>query len=236
MGPRRSRPSPPAASWWTTSSDPADARANAPVRTICVELLRSGPPHNHLLSPLTRYLALCGDAQAGELTVPSEHAQMLRQLRALRYDNADGADPAQDAQDRQATVIELSRQMSRLLAGVPGLAGQLGAGPGAGGNPMTHLQIVTSAGELAMLPFELCGALDSGGDEPGNYLLLGGQRPLCLTRRVRSVSEATVKWPLFPKILFVWADPTRAVPHDEHGKALLAALAAWIPPPLYPGQ
>ena len=30
------------------------------IRNVKLELLRSGPAHNQLLSPLTPYLALCG--------------------------------------------------------------------------------------------------------------------------------------------------------------------------------
>jgi hypothetical protein len=40
---------------------------NIQVRLVNVEFLRPGPPQNELLSPLTQYLAVCGDAGAGVL-------------------------------------------------------------------------------------------------------------------------------------------------------------------------
>ena len=35
------------------------------IRTVSVELLRAGPRHNQLVSPLTQYLGVCGNAAAG---------------------------------------------------------------------------------------------------------------------------------------------------------------------------
>ncbi|WP_243468942.1 hypothetical protein [Paraburkholderia sp. PGU19] len=55
------------------------------MRKITLELLRHGPPHNQLLSPLTEYIALCENHSAVTLHVPFEHNQMLYRLRALSY-------------------------------------------------------------------------------------------------------------------------------------------------------
>jgi hypothetical protein len=59
-----------------------------PIRTVTVELLRSGPSHNQLLSPLTNYLGICGDSVAGIVNLPYEHATFLRRMKAMRYDGA----------------------------------------------------------------------------------------------------------------------------------------------------
>ena len=40
------------------------------MRTITLELLRHGPTHNQLLSPLTQYLALCQNHSAVTVRVP----------------------------------------------------------------------------------------------------------------------------------------------------------------------
>ena len=53
------------------------------MRTIRLELLRHGPPHNQLLSPLTDYLALCGDHPNTTLNFPLEHESLQVRLRAL---------------------------------------------------------------------------------------------------------------------------------------------------------
>lgn len=47
------------------------------VRVVNVELLRAGPAHNQLLSPLTQYLGICDDAEAGVVTQPYEHMVFL---------------------------------------------------------------------------------------------------------------------------------------------------------------
>ena len=57
----------------------------APVRTITLELLRHGPSHNQLLSPLTPYLALCENHAAVTVQLSFEHNQFLHRLRALGY-------------------------------------------------------------------------------------------------------------------------------------------------------
>ena len=56
------------------------------IRTVTVELLRSGPAHNQLLSPLTLYLGVCDDAEAGIVTLPYEQHTFMRRMRAMRYD------------------------------------------------------------------------------------------------------------------------------------------------------
>ena len=55
------------------------------MRTITLELLRHGPAHNQLISPLTPYLALCENHPAVTWQLPLEHNQLLHRLRALSY-------------------------------------------------------------------------------------------------------------------------------------------------------
>ena len=55
------------------------------IRSLTTELLREGPRHNQLLSPLTRYLGVCGDERAGVVTVPFEHIEFVEVLNELRY-------------------------------------------------------------------------------------------------------------------------------------------------------
>jgi hypothetical protein len=206
--------------------------ADSRIRTVCIELQRAGPPHNQLLSPLTRYLATTREAETGELSVPYEHVQMLRKLKGLRVTPAPRDAPA--SVERQLALTELSRDMSRLLVSIPGLAGQLASRDCK--NELIHLQIMTSAAELALLPFELSGTVESHGEQPGSYLTLAARPRVSLTRRVKSVSEQCVAWPVTPKILFVSANPGNPVPYDEHLDALLRALQPWLPPLLGPGK
>ena len=116
------------------------------VRLVNVEFLRPGPPQNQLLSPLTQYLAICGDSGAGVVTVPYEHATFERKLKELRYETGDPA-------DRLAMLHDMGVDMGRILGAVPGLPGCL-QGDAERDNVLVHLRLTVSASELALLPFE----------------------------------------------------------------------------------
>ncbi len=72
------------------------------IKTICLEIVRAGPTHNQLLSPLTRYLALCGDFPATSLSVRHDHRYFMRRLRELEYTDKQKAEKR-----RRATLDEL---------------------------------------------------------------------------------------------------------------------------------
>lgn len=192
------------------------------VRSVNVEFLRPGPPHNQLLSPLTQYLAICGDSGAGVVKVPYEHAVFERKLKELRYETG-------DAGDRLAMLHEVGGDMGRILGAVPGLPGALTADPSRQGT-LIHLRLTLSASELAHLPFELA-KLPIGPEATAeSWLAIQTRPPVCLTRNIRTVSPEGVVWPEKPRILFVSGDPDD-VPFVEHRDALLAAIADFR----YPG-
>src|SRR5215469_4505887 len=119
------------------------------IRIVTIELLRAGPRHNQLISPLTQYLGVCGNAPAGIVTLPYEHGDLEQRLQELRYGITAEGDPARPSKMLDRT----GRELAEILSAIPGLSGML--------NPenerpqvLTHLQIVLSASELAMLPFE----------------------------------------------------------------------------------
>ncbi|HET9211754.1 MAG TPA: hypothetical protein VFR03_15205, partial [Thermoanaerobaculia bacterium] len=86
------------------------------MRTITLELLRHGPAHNQLLSPLTPYLALCQNHGAVTLYVPFEHHQFLYRLSALGYRiNEDS---------RIFQLNDTARVMGEILAMIPGLTAE----------------------------------------------------------------------------------------------------------------
>ena len=116
------------------------------MRTVTLEILRHGPPHNQLLSPLTRYLALCGNHPAETVKVPYEHEEFLRRLRDLRYRESDPS--------REMTLTRTGRDLSEIFSGIPGLIRELGEYSG-DNSEMTHLRLVLNAQELALLPLEL---------------------------------------------------------------------------------
>src|SRR3954449_5705043 len=88
------------------------------MRTITLELLRHGPAHNQLLSPLTPYLALCENHAAVTLHVPFEHNQFLYRLSALGYKLAE--------ESRRFQLTDTARVITDMLAMIPGLTAESG--------------------------------------------------------------------------------------------------------------
>src|SRR5437660_6333534 len=135
------------------------------MRTITLELLRHGPAHNQLLSPLTPYLALCENHGAVTLHVPFEHNQFLHRLDALGYKHSE--------QSRLFQLNDTAAVMGAILGMVPGLTAEANKRD-AGDEQLTHLRLIISSSELALLPFEL--ALSPPGfPGAGQQLLLQSQ-------------------------------------------------------------
>jgi hypothetical protein len=196
------------------------------VRTVTLEFVRRGPAHNQLLSPLTDYIGLCGNYGTVTVHVPYEHQDFLRHFKELRYQGTGQS----EAESRQGVLNSTAKEITNLLASVPGLISGLNDAAG-NGDSFTHLNLVLSASELALLPFELARVLPGCVGGEGNWLLLQTLAPVCLTRRVRSVSNDHIFWPRKPRILFVAAAPTGLkIPLDQHTQALLKAILPWVPP------
>jgi hypothetical protein len=204
------------------------------IQTISLEFLRHGPAHNQLLSPLTQYLGICGNYGASTVRVPYEHQEFLSRLESLRY----GINGGEEAERRQFDLTKTAEDMAEVLASIPGLVSSLGH-LARDQVFVTHLDLVLSASELAMLPFELAKVPSGCVGGEGNCLLLQTNLPLCLTRRVRSISGENIVWPNQPRILFIIAQfPNMSVPALEHTQALLKAIDPWVPAsdPSMPGD
>ncbi|MEO5915185.1 MAG: CHAT domain-containing protein [Luteolibacter sp.] len=197
------------------------------MRTITLEILRHGPPHNQLLSPLTPYLALCENHAAVTVTVPFEHAQFLQRLRALSYELMDST--------RAFQLEDTGRELGKLLAGIPSLIAELSQRCSADNGQLLHLRMIVSAAELALLPFELV-ISPNGFPGEGRSLALQTDLPVCLTREVRQASGVSPEWNRRgsrPRILFAAASPPGfdPVPLESHLLALRRAIDPWVFPP-----
>lgn len=187
------------------------------MHTARLELLRHGPAHNQLLSPLLPYLAIAGNHPAVSVHVPYEHRQLVHCLQALSYLHGDGV--------RGFHLNAVAVELQRLMAAVPGLIADLNCSTT---DSVIHLRLVLSAAELALLPFELAftpaGLI--GAEQP---LLLKRAPTVCITRESRRVSGAVASM-REPRILFAFAQPQgfSAVPGLAHGAALRAKLSPWL--------
>jgi hypothetical protein len=163
-------------------------------------------------------MALCGNHQPADVVVPFEHAQLLTRLRALLYKDS--------LETRELQLAETARVMSEVLSLIPGLVAELADFAGEQSGP-THLRLIFSANELALLPFELANAA-SAFPGAGQSLALQAQVPMCITREVRRVSYGPVEWPTTPKILVAVSSAGGAVPADAHLLALRKVIEPWM--------
>jgi hypothetical protein len=194
--------------------------------TITLELLRHGPSHNQLLSPLTSYLALCENHGAVTLNIPFEHAQLLHRLSALRYEG--DVNDKSVRQNRCFQINDAARELGGVLAKIPGLIAETNKIPRRTSD-IGHLRLIISANELALLPFELAFAPE-GCPGAGQHLALQPHAPLCVTREVRRAPTPFPKPTGDFRVLFIAAAPPEVgeIPLKAHNLALRRAVAPWV--------
>lgn len=188
------------------------------VRTVELQLLRQGPPHNQLLSPLTNYLALCGDHPNTTLNFPLEHQSLKVRLHALRYKDSE--------ETRKIQLYETASIVGQMFAEVPGLISELGARDSRA-ETLVHLSVATTASELSLVPFELATS-PPGFPGSGGYLSLQTEFPVCITRRSRKVRFETLKWDVAPRILMVASNAGGDVPTEAHYTLLRQLIEPWV--------
>lgn len=184
------------------------------IKTVKLEILRPGPPHNQLLSPLTDYIVLCGDEPPELFRVPFEHYRLLRRIQDIRSHRAPAI--------VEASFIELREEVIRMLSSIRSLTAALAEAHGDGAD-LVELELVLSASELSLIPFEVAFT-------PGSPTREIAHREVIITRRSRRVPRARLRWPYRPRILLIAASPPgyRAVPIQPHVNALCEALAPWL--------
>ena len=207
----------------------------AEIRSVKLELLRPGPAHNQLLSPLTPYMALCGADGPVTLHMPFEHQQLLSRLERLRY-VTDGVEVS--APQREAEVHELGEAVGRVLGHVPALLSEI-ASARSERSDLVHLRLAMTAYELALVPFEFAIGAD-GFPGSGAPLFLQSTAPITVTREVRRGRPLPVSWNRPPRILFAFAAPDGLppVPAQEHLASLRRAIDPWVKwkPPEHPEE
>lgn len=186
------------------------------VHSVSLELLRPGPMHNQLLSPLTPYCAVCDDRDATTVYLPFEHRHFLALFRALC--RMRGRDPQADV---------LADSLGQVLGSMPALLSAVASQP-RGNVDLTHLRLILSASELSLLPFELAVA-PAGFPAAGRALFRQIQQPLSITREVRGARAMQYDWTRPPRILVISANTPGLpeVPLRAHLLALRQAVERW---------
>lgn len=201
-------------------------------RTITLEFLREGPPHNQLLSPLTRYLAACQNRPPESLRLDVEHRDFLRWQAGLTYANVRRLGKVEDEKTRvvAAAAFEVERRnaiddagkaVTNVLGAIKGLTAELSCEP----CEWRHIHLVVDASELGALPFELARAAP-GLMVEGERLFAQQNARITLSRQTRRVATSVVSWPERPRILCVIADGD--LPADAHVLALRKSIDHWI--------
>lgn len=195
------------------------------IHNVKLEILRPGPAHNQLLSPLTPYLAICSSGGPVTVRLPFEQRQIIMRLERLRYYS--GGIPVPAGQ-REAELDDLGETIGKMFSQIPVLFAELGS-IRAGSGTLVHLRLSLSALELSLVPFETAIAPE-GFPGSGSPLLLQSIIPITLTREVRRGKPLPVKWDRPPRILFIFAGPggLAAVPYEQHLVALRRAIDPWV--------
>jgi hypothetical protein len=204
--------------------------------TVKLELVRPGPPHNQLLSPLTLYMALCGEGSPVTFHIELEHHQMLSRLERLRYVTRQGAGLAGvPDRMREAALLEIGADVKRVLGEIRTLLAEIARARAShperdGRDRAVHLRLVLGGSELSLIPFEMAFAPQAF---PGEGLEFSLQlaMPVVPTRETRTSRQLPVAWdcPVEPRILFVSAAPEGlGVPAEAHIHALRAAVEPWV--------
>ena len=205
--------------------------------TVKLEIIRPGPAHNQLLSPVTLYIALCGNESPVTFHIELEHHKLLTGLERLRYVTPDGSgfavvpDPM-----REAAVREVGEEVARIFSDIPTLLAEISRARGEAnrridetGSHLVHLSLVLGGSELSLIPFEMAFSPQSFPGE-GLEFFLQVDMGAVVTRETRRTRSPSVAWDQrVPTILMIAAMPAGLdVPLDEHVEVLRAAIGPWV--------
>ncbi len=187
------------------------------IGSVALEFLRPGPTHNQLLSRLTPYLAVCDSRPAATFSLPFDHWEMEQALSVLSYQHRTNI--------REAQILQVADALGQVLGSVPTLLAAVAQSQHQDPSRLTHLRLVLSASELALLPFEMANA-PQGFPGERHAMLLQPVLPITLTRELRRSVAISVNWNRPVRILFISAAPDgmAKVPMEQHLLALTQAL------------
>ena len=183
------------------------------IHTLDIELVRPGPPHNQLLSPMMPYSVLVGGKPPLTHQFQMEHRLLRHHLAAL-----------QRAAEGEQVRLLASRSALQDLIG--GLLGRVGL-PTIPGDDWLELRFVINPRELGVVPLELAVDTATPGSPP---LLVDPARRVIITRKVRQGIADDYTPARSPRILYVVSAAGGPVPAQAHLHALRTAMDGILPP------
>ena len=196
------------------------------IRNVELELLRSGPAHNQLLSPLTPYLALCGADGPVSVHLPFEHRPAAEPAERLRYERRRRGDRRR--RSARPRYSELGAAIGRLLGAIPALRVRAARGARRHQAPGQHPASRSRPSSSAWCPFE---ATIAPADTSGSGAPLLLRTPISHDARDPARrSRCRCDWNRTPRLLYAFASPAGlpAVPAQAHLDALRRAIEPWI--------
>jgi len=183
------------------------------IHTLDIELVRPGPPHNQLLSPMMPYTVLVGDHPPITHHFEMEHRLLKHHLASLRR-AAEG-----ESVQPLASHVALQDLIGGLLHKLPL--------PQRRDTDWLELRFVINPRELGVLPLEL--AMDTARPDAPPLLVDPAQR-IILTRKVRQGIAGDSTPARSPRVLFVVSAAGGPVPAQAHLHALRKAMDRILPP------
>jgi hypothetical protein len=186
------------------------------MKTVTIELLRTGESAGFALSEKTKYIALCDDNPQVELTVNCDQKTFNKNKEFLRYTNTDIL--------RKKGITFFGELIKDVLDKiVPYLMKDLT-------DDLLHIRLVITSRELDQLPFELALTPIGFAGAGKQHFLINDLRLTTLTREARLVTSYRYNWPDIPRILFAWAEPECEVPHQKHEDELMEIVKYFAKP------
>jgi hypothetical protein len=177
------------------------------MESVLIEYLRLDNLDTAVLRGGDRYILAHKELPVKQVTTPVSQYELLKKLKeCLRYKSNISAE------EKWKTIVEISGVIKPFFIDIAGF-----------GYKNCQLDLVLSASELGLLPFELL--LDD------NQIpwFADAEKNIALTRRVRlGQMEKSLSWPFTPKVLFIYAHGGfQEVPFERHQAAFDFALNKW---------
>ena len=178
------------------------------MNSVLIEYLRFDNLGVGILTAGKNYILSHRDLPISQVTTTEDHIELLKKFRkALRYENL-----GLSYEEKWKQIVEVSDIIRPLFISLANFK-----------YSNCQLDVVLSASELGLLPFELLL------DEKEEPYFANPARPLLFTRRLRQeYLETTFQWPIVPRFLFIYSHgSSKQVPFNDHLYEIDKSLKQW---------